>query len=636
MCASRIIADSDDDDDFSPVPSPVAGPSSSARGNIPGSSDAGFFQSEFLAHQEAAVVDLPSSHLPNGEELATHGEDQAGAYDPWAIMSSPDPMAATPKATNTARLKAPKTSSKKERPTGSAVSPTDAAKAKVPASKNTTPPRTSRTYLKKGSGIYSSNSPCREVIDLVSPDQREVARPTNRTKRNADGAENEYDYVSPRPAKKKKRISELRIGDSGSLEEGNVGMPLQDDTSMAPPTTQGESHESDARSQQLYVEPSRMTSSQKGQYEEVSFPSLNSLDEPPDLNQYTNLARSSGSATIAYPTPTQYRLPAPPSLPQPPQDFSPTVSRRPSKKRSLSSLPPTADHLNSSPDVISGGSSRNRSRPAMEAEPPIVEEDNSCDEDWNETDFGFPQLQEQQPARTKKQKRATKHEPTEPQHDMATTAERADDTEAQANVDKPFAPKKRGRKRKDEVPDGLPAAPAAKDVPPTGQAAPQKRKRGRPKKSDKSSAAEIVPIKNQEAGMLDCAKEESHDVENGLEEAGVFNTDAKGSDEQDNKEDAGDSPRKDDGRGASVSLECRTPADSRGVNTDETSATSPIQVSTGKNNPGDGKGEPTTKSKPGTLGNPGGAQKPGPKPVYRVGLSRRSKITPLLKCIRKT
>ncbi|KAL2105605.1 hypothetical protein VUR80DRAFT_8032 [Thermomyces stellatus] len=644
MCAGRVIADSDDSDDASPVPSPVrAGAPSSAGGNVPGSSDPGFFRPQFLAQQEAAIYDPcsaaePSSgRPPNGEGSATLGVDGTDTYDPWAIMSSPDLLRHTAQSKTATRPGVSKTYSKKEDLSSSATSPKDATGVARSEAKHATPSKLSKTYSKKNPDANGSISSRNEIIDLVSTDQRSTTRPTSKkSKRDVSDGDSGAGDAAPRLAKRKKRISDLQVRDAGDLEEGGVDIPSSLDVpptdSMASPTRRSGHDGPNGNSGQVYVEASKLTSSQKGQYEGVSLPSLSSFDEPPDLRQCTHLARSSGSATIAYPTPTQYRHPDPdpPSMPPRSQDLSPGQSRGSSKRRRMSSVPPTAENPRSSPDVISAAPDTDEIQSEADAEPPIAEPDNSCDEDWNEVDHGFPRAQERQPSRRQKRQRSPTQESTEIRDDATSTAGYRYEAGAQAKADHAPAPKKRGRKK---VPDPEPLSPALEGTQPTGHAAPPKRKRGRPRKSDKVDAVGAVSANGPEPVEADHSSGTLHNTEGGSEEASCRDTEAKESDEQDNRE-AAEVDAKEGGRDV-VSPKSGIPADT-GKGSVETSAASPTNVSAAEGGIVDGKREPATEVQTGAPGKIGGLQKPGSKPVYRVGLSKRTKITPLLKCIRRT
>ena len=695
MRAGKVIADSDDEDDFSPVPSPLrALSSSSARsveGGGAGSADPGFFQSAYLARQDAAARDAgsdggPLGPTPDGGEVAprTGGAD---GYDPWALMSSPDELRNTPKGKTAVRSTVSKAYSKKDSLVSSDTSPKDGPGIATPV-QNDSPSKVSRTYLKKDTGVssndtspknvlgigtpgtknvtpskamktYSRKDPdvgssatsAHEIIDLVSPDQRNMKRPTSKAaKRNVKEADDDHGQVSTRPLKKK-RISDLRVSGRGGLEDGSADVPASFDgspgtSSMAPPTKQNARSSSSGDSGRLYVETSKMTASQKQQYEEVSFPSLSSIDEP-NLRQYTHLARSSGDATIAYPTPTQYRR-ADPSMPAVQESPSPVIPKRGSTRERMSSLPPTADNPGSSPDVISGAQEGDAvaAAAAAEAGPRVTEQDNSCDEDWNEEEFGFPRQQEPRLSRTKKRSRPPEQD-TEPplMQDGISTTERGTESAgaqetsaAQESVEQPPIPKKRGRKKKDKAPEPEPepepAGPAAEDQQPE-DAPPQKRKRGRPRKSHKAGATDSnEPAQDAKVPDPDARSETSHNMGDGSEGAGCRDTGAKEDGKQDSREDGGTGAKTDgEGDAEGVSPGRRVLAGT----VQEAAGTSAAEgghVPAGRGSAADGEGEVAERAQA-TPGKVAAPQTPGVKPIYRVGLSRRSRIAPLLKVIRK-
>jgi hypothetical protein len=98
-----------------------------------------------------------------------------------------------------------------------------------------------------------------------------------------------------------------------------------------------------ARSTSLLVVPNTLTTSQREEYRFVSLSSDgdrndNQLALPPSLGQTEDIHKSSGSATIAYPTPTQYASSG--RRDPPPVDGSPNpaCSSQPRRRQNVANI----------------------------------------------------------------------------------------------------------------------------------------------------------------------------------------------------------------------------------------------------------------------------------------------------------
>ena len=612
MRGGRIIADSDEEDGLSPVPSPAkptAEWSSDKPSDLTTSTDPVFFQSVYLAQQQAAVADafqvnpagsegqfehpglldgsyretqdtLPPVLNPENDATGVSGLDYRGggtpdrgladAHDPWAMPSSP-------------AIEPPISLRKRKL--------TEARAAKTSHDDDFRAP----------GGV--SQSPV--VIDLVSPDRRNGRSPRTKRPRRSYG-------------------DEVRSDNDG---EDDLALPTENDANRS-------------GSKQLYVEPSRMTESQKQQYEEVNLYGLSPLDEPISLSRNNHLGRSSGSATIAYPTPTQYRSNGggsmlPPTAEPPSSALDPGRAK---KRRRLSSLLPTAEP-ESSPDVIAAAEPPRNTSPGRHSDgghrEEYVEPEDSCDEDWNEKDFGIPRQREERPARQKRNQGMSRKE-APPAEEATALLDELGGAEASETVRKPAEPKKRGPKKKSKEiassPKKLDAAPVARDQP-VESAPPPKRKRGRPKKSESDKSA--VGSKDDSARQAphspgpEKGKESALVAEDGPKRARSTDAEANATGDgdkenvkvEDNKKALAETSE--DVVPKTITAQSKVAAADLGTK-QETTKPRGQQGGVGK----DKDGSKSTAN--------AGLNAQAAKPVYRVGLSKRTRIAPLLKCIRKS
>jgi len=415
MRTERVIADSDDEEGFSPLSSPnkssdATQPASEATRSSnktgTGSTDPRFFKSVYDAQCNAAAVngtiegrdsvvdpvEVTSDQLAAENYDATEASDsnpykvvehassagnEKGARkrgtpgktplekDLWAILSSPpiDPLVAG----NEQRKVSVKTTYAKRNHRSSSASASSVLNTTSPIA-----PRSPRPSARKA----------KTLLELVGTEELSPlpARKRRRLDQRSDEAMHDDDILAlemPPPSTRRRRRGRSKV--EGQPPYGG----------------------STARNKNgLFVEPSKLTSSQRDEYEEVEVPSTDPIDDdmPPTAPMPSPPSKSSGSETILYPTPTPFHR-------DPQQDSS-----------LISTLPPPSVHLSSANKVSSGhqqqaltsshtpppqaNASTTRSRRSLIG---LVVQDDEWDDDWNEEDFGFPKHGEQRAIRQSKQ-----------------------------------------------------------------------------------------------------------------------------------------------------------------------------------------------------------------------------------------
>ncbi|KAH6676113.1 AT hook domain-containing protein [Plectosphaerella plurivora] len=374
----------------------------------------------------------------------------------------------------------------------------------------------------------------------------------------------------------------------------------------------------------LCIDPQTLSPSRRMLYQSIQPSSDDQTQTQPHTDPITGpMDRSSGSATIAYPTPTQARnfvAPATDSIPEEPYLAEEPLAEEPQ----LIPLPDVAEELQSSPDIIVTHKTSRARRAAEQSFDEICEPD----------DGELPQEQ----YKPRPSRRRAPAESTESQRQAAALFDPGPDS---------LPPqKRRGRPRKSKesagesedkvggegksgkatasglgVEDAGPLAPAEAgpvsidvaeqaefDVQPMAPAK-EKRKRGRPRKADKVPPADAGTEDTKLSDSKDQVREESagrgatHEgsrPETPLEEEAKADVEVEDTDQAEEK-----APPK------------------AGHVVKEASPATPAPGPAPAQAKGPARGVPTTPAS-------------GGKPVYRVGLSKRSRIAPLLKSLRKT
>lgn len=570
MHAGRIIADSDDEDVLSPIPSPIKPTtdwSSAKPSDGTSSTDPVFFQSVYLAQQGAAIASAFG-----GDAVGSEGHFEPPGLLDGSFRETQDSL---PELVSVANAGGAASSLGRASGDLSAKANAEYDPWAMPSSPAEGPRASTRGRMS------AIDADALQIVDLVSPE-----RPTH-----------------------KGRLRTERPG--ANLDDGDSTQPLGDGTDKA--FRNGGTG--------LYVEASRMTSSQKKQYEDVSLPGLSPLEEPVSLSRNNHLVRSSGSATIAYPTPTQFRShggTAASMLP-PTAEVPSSEPERGAKRRRLSSFPATADPR-SSPDIIAAGPPpKSRSSPTPppleHREEHVRQKEDSYDEDWNEKDFGVPRQPEQKPGRQKRAQRANKKgaRGKQKEQDDSTTTPLGDGSggaeDELAHI--PTEPRQSTRAKKaadlEQAPAIVVAATAAGEEVRLESAPPQRKKRGRPKKSAKAAIEvqdDVAEAQSPRPPPLDSTAE-------------TWSNDVGGKAKEEDKQlgEPGDDAK------------TFSPAKAKEpTSTDAGTLRGPPKPAAREG--GVGTDKAGSKLTP--------AKEQGTKPVYRVGLSKRTRIAPLLKCIRKT
>ncbi|KAM7209584.1 hypothetical protein V8F20_000322 [Naviculisporaceae sp. PSN 640] len=500
--------------------------------------------------------------------------------------------------------------------------------------------------------------------------------------------------VSPvRPSKRKKRdhkSSSLRQSNSSEAVRETAGsswgigqVPAESnhngpDSSMPPPTLPA-----------MYITTSALTSSQKQQYQPVN---LSSQNEP----EHRDLAgtngvypingpyKSSGATTIAYPTPSRFVSSVPTEvlndvLPQaaPPRDSDDPVPTEPmSSPDELAGSAPTnraksqaTQKAGPSSQLESPVSTRRTKRHTSHVDyggsfnEPIVLDNTQPPNDFQENDTSdFICDQDWQPGNDKQQNRTRKG---------------SVEQSVSAITEQPPAKKKRGRKKKEQIIEepvleegvgegALPFEGSSKielDVPLVRddiEEPPTKKRRGRPRKSDTAKVTSTAA----QAGIQ--AEGETHD-DYAMEQAEVPASkgkrgrkannktakkskvaDSEDEDEEFEAKQALDEPEESTSL-SEMSHNTRQPAIAEDANLPKTGKTSDegdnSESKENSNNQQQGKKSPETEDTEkrvlASKATPAPASKTNPimptpgKVQYRVGLSRKSRIAPLLKSLKK-
>jgi hypothetical protein len=406
-----------------------------------------------------------------------------------------------------------------------------------------------------------------------------------------------------RPTKKRKTVQMASSGPS-EITPGTRGRALPGPTS-------------------LYIDPQTLSPSRRMLYQSIQPSSDDQTQEHTDPSAAV-MNRSSGSATIAYPTPTQARSFMARAADSIAEEPHPVEESHPTEGSPLIEEPPAelsaeAAEPQSSPDILVTQKAP-RSRRAA---------DQSFDEICGPDDEEFTE-ERYQPRPSKRRAPADSMEGPK-----ATTAL------FDPGPDSLPPKKRRGRPRKSKEATGAddvvgkdineegtgvevvgtsapaeagPVSPKAVEQAESGaqQVAPvkEKRKRGRPRKADKAPPAdgdeETKLRESKDQGKEEAAGRSVAHKEEGSRPETPLAEDAKAEAEEDQAEAAAPPKADDVAQEASAVSPAPVPA--------------PAQAKDGK---GVTRVPPTTPASAG-------------KPVYRVGLSKRSRIAPLLKSLKKT
>ncbi|GJC85839.1 hypothetical protein ColLi_08677 [Colletotrichum liriopes] len=679
MAPARVIADSDDsDDDFDLGDSPLKPPTpkvlSEGRSSDPvsiatGSTDPKFFQAIYTEQQHAAaneaLSNLDQSPASNDPFFSAHVKVQAkkDSTTTSSLTSITEPVMGP----NGAKEKKAKVVDLTQCTTpGRSVSTTPKDMWDVPSSP--AGDQVAPLFMPVKTGTPGSNKKRKRKDNVDFTSSLAVAMPSQ-------GSTQPFDVT---PAARRNTGSVQRIK-RPRLENPESSLPAEDDIDMVVvPCDADVPSFTDLVSGQkpvsLCIEPQTLSASQRLEYE---YHSVNPSPEDQGFlptQPFSTLpatARSSGATTIAYSTPSQTRVVGLPMVPFADHATLDTVQEQ---KEEVSNVTPDLDavvEIQSSPDIISAAPARLKRDKADRRSTQTVEarQDN---EGGNPDGIGLHH--ENYSSRLSRRRDGDAclrdqienlEKPDIPVADMGPAAQLPVEDPASAS---PPKSKKRGRPRKPEATALAPTVTAetsaslqagelsdvTKD--PTGvdtAAATQqtKKKRGRPRKANKAGTVSAQQDAEEQRAaetatphdinQADAAMDEKHTKELQPGETAKPSTGRRGEKKQDSIEpvletssSAGDlqkggealvlqtvtpnaaSKPGSDGLGPQIAAtERKVAADSMSVNKDEDKA---------------GVVGKTEKKK--SLTTP--AFLAG-KPIYRVGLSKKSRIAPLLKSLRK-
>ncbi|KAJ0302209.1 hypothetical protein COL5a_010046 [Colletotrichum fioriniae] len=422
----------------------------------------------------------------------------------------------------------------------------------------------------------------------------------------------------------------------------------------------------------MYIESQTLSASQKLEYEYHSVGPSPEDPAPTPTQPFSTLqaaARSSGATTIAYSTPSQTRVIGLPPAPTEGHVTLDTVHEQTQEGFGRSADPEATIEIQSSPDIISAASVR-RKRRSLRDEPPQATESHREDEGWDSDDIGFHRESYKPRLSRRRGSDASRQDEAEiqgnagiPVADMGPAAQLLVEDPIPLEEPVPTStakPKKRGRPRKSDFAVAESPAPAETSTTPRTTDASEtvknaaaeteaataatptttKKKRGRPKKADKNAPESMQQAiekphapEVEYAGDAPSGKAAKHTKGRGehvdtqqregcTADAGSDPREKGGSDRvlQPVTPNAALSKYGSDGLGPQKSVA----AEEKVVATKET----PAQADGGKSRTADSKAEGKQR-----LSTP--ASSSATKPIYRVGLSKRSRIAPLLKSLKK-
>ncbi|OHE90418.1 AT hook domain-containing protein [Colletotrichum orchidophilum] len=673
MAPARIIADSDDsENDFesgdSPLKPTTATIPSEGRSSDPvsvatNSTDPKFFQAIYTEQQRAAAGDPLSkpertfaSNVAAPSSLSA--EIKSSLEKTNANISSPISVSDPVSGSNSANVKEPEVVDLTEVTTPKMTAhatpddmwdvPSSPVGGQAPLA----------TYAKSRLSASCTKRKRANNVDFTSPVAIEIP---------SQGSTQPFDAA---PA------ARIETGKRARLGNPDLFLSAEDDVDMVVvPHAAAVSSFGDLVSGQkpvsICIEPQTLSASQRLEYEYHSVGPSPEDPAPSPTQPFSTLqaaARSSGATTIAYSTPSQTRVIGLPLASVGGHVTLDTVHEQTQEGFGLPVNPEATVEIQSSPDIISAASVR-RKRKNLRDEPPKTTESHREDDGWDPDAIGFhresykPHLSRRRGSDVSREDEAGDLESNEiPVADMGPAA--------QLPFEEPISPiatkpKKRGRPRKSETavlaspvpaetttaPQIINASGAVKDAAESETATaatPQtKKKRGRPKKADKN-AIESVQQANEKphvpeaqhsygADKVDTKTEGKHAVDTPSGKAAKYTKGEHVDTQQGSTADAGDGPRE---KGNDRVLQPVTPNAALKPGPDglgPQSAAAERKVAAKKEIRGPADGD-----KSGTAGKADEKQRlktpassSATKPIYRVGLSKRSRIAPLLKSLKK-
>ncbi|KAK1730529.1 uncharacterized protein BDZ83DRAFT_646875 [Colletotrichum acutatum] len=682
MAPARIIADSDDsDDDFESPNSPSKptttsvipsqGRSSDPASVATNSTDPKFFQAIYTEQQRASVVNdtlrkpdepsvsdgaapssipaMPAQDKPHLERNDTGSSSLTSASDLIAGLDSPEER--EPEVVDLTEVTA------SPKMTVAHATPDDMWD--VPSSPVGGGRAPHASLAKSRTSTRGTKRKRVNNVEFTSPVAIEMP---------SQGSTQPFDTTPAAARMENGKRARLRNPDSSlPAEEDDVDMVVVPQAAAVPSFGDLVSGQKPVS---MYIESQTLSASQKLEYEYHSVGPSPEDPAPTPTQPFSTLqaaARSSGATTIAYSTPSQTRVIGLPSAPAEDHVTLDTVHEQTQEGFGVSVDPEATIEIQSSPDIISAASVR-RKRRNLRDEPPQATESRREDEGWDSDDIGFhresykPRLSRRRGSDASRQDEAEMPGKTEiPVADMGPAAQLT--LEEPVSLQEPVPtstakPKKRGRPRKSDIavvespaptetsttPRTTDASEAVKDAAAGTEAATAatptttKKKRGRPKKVDNNASESVQQATGKPhapeveyAGDAPSGKAAKHSKGRGEH----VDTQQQGC-----TADAGSGPR--EKGGSDRVLQPVTPnaalskSSSDGLGPQK-SAAAEGKVAATKEAPAQADGD-----KPGTAGKAEGKQRfltpassSATKPIYRVGLSKRSRIAPLLKSLKK-
>ncbi|KAL2880546.1 hypothetical protein SGCOL_004268 [Colletotrichum sp. CLE4] len=665
MAPARIIADSDDsDDDFdsrdtAPKPTtsviPSQGRSSDPVSVATNSTDPKFFQAIYTEQQRAAANDtlprsdgssasngaalssMPAQIKPQMERSDTGTSSLTSASDLIAGLDSPEGQ--EPEVVDLTEVASPKMLAAHATPDDMWDVPSSPVGGRAPlASLAKSRASTSGTKRKRANNV-----------EFTSPVAIEMP---------SQGSTQPFD-ATPAARMENGKRARLRNPDfSLSAEEDDIDMVVVPHTAVVPSFGDLVSGQKPVS---MYIESQTLSASQKLEYE---YHSVGPSPEDPALTPtqpFSTLqaaARSSGATTIAYSTPSQTRVTGLPPAPGEGHLTLDTVHEQAQEGFGVSVDPEATIEIQSSPDIISAASVR-RNRKNLREEPPKTTKSRQEDDGWYSDAIGFPResykprLSRRRGSDASRQDEAKVLESAEiPVADMGPAAQLLLEEPVSTSTTKP---KKRGRPRKSDTavvespaPTETSATPRTTDASEvvkdstgtevaTAATPSTKKKRGRPKKADKNAVESVRQATEKPHHAPEVEHPTTEGKHAGDASSGKAAKRSKGehvATQQGCTADAGSVPRE-KGSNDRV-LQPVTPnaalskSGSDGLGPQSAAAAEGKVASTtdGDKSGMAGKGEGKQR-----LSTP--ASSSATKPIYRVGLSKRSRIAPLLKSLKK-
>ncbi|KAM0284531.1 hypothetical protein ACHAQH_001897 [Verticillium albo-atrum] len=685
MAPQNIIADSDDEDDLTPGQSPVKPQTpaitqdlrSPATGNGTGSTDPRFFQAIYSEQQQAVAGATlvrpdqsfdPANTTSSSNSLHVNLQRKTGIENTSSLSSATDSVSKRPRSTHPT---SPSGVIQNSMP-GSHAASTMKDVWDIPSS-----PETAALPIPKRSLVSQAKAPIK--TSTKNSNGEEYFSPTVEAPSHDATSEGKVMSTTPRSAERQS-IEPHQFTSSTQQNSPNriieaQGCPISGQKPAAPLASESvTSKQTDPRPGQasISIEPMTLSTSQRALYQSIH-PSPEEaagqdFDAAAHFRQAMSGIRSSGATTIAYATPSQWHKSSHPVAPEPKEVSSPATGR---KKRARASYAEPA----SSPDLLAAeqrpekrGKATKKKVDGVGTGRSVSHQVMDSDEDEDDENFTTEAYQPRPSWRRAISARLLGVEGNAEEEQMAAlaaathVAETQEPSKTLLTAEPEHLPprRKRGRPRKSEVPpapqvsdpvedtlqhgdaEGKPDVTVQSfDAIDTGQQVPTppeivkpgKRKRGRPRKSDKMPTSKAVPGEGPVETPVVCISDVAGGTE--IDEAATVGP-------------PGGLPEEDATRAATkayphaqVDMETLGEASGSSIKTADEAVKIDIvigqqdnrdemEATPGKSKAKDQAAKPT-KREPCLPVTPQAG-----RPLYRVGLSKRSRIAPLLKSLRKT